>query len=72
LCALANIDITSITPHSSEFSASDVKPKLALGTLNIKQVKHVIIGDCQYPTSLEKYTSGHLKVSYSFTGSFIL
>jgi hypothetical protein len=72
LCALANIDVTSVTPRSSEFSASDVKwPKLAVETLTIEQVKNVIVED-RYPASLEKNTSGHLKVSYSFTGSFIL
>jgi hypothetical protein len=66
LCALTSFGVTIVTPRPSEFSASDVK--LALGTLNIEQVKHAIVEDCQYPTSLEKNTSGHLKVSYSFTG----
>jgi hypothetical protein len=46
-------------------------PKLAVETLTIEQVKNVIVED-QYPASLQKNTSGHLKVSYSFTGSFIL
>ena len=64
LCTLTNFGVAIITPCPSEFSTSDLK--LMLGTLNIEQVKHAIVEDCWYPTS------GHLKVSYSFTGSFVL
>lgn len=64
LCSLTNSGVTIVTPRPSEFSASDVK--LALRTLNIEQVKHAIVEDCWYPTSLEKNTSGHLKVKLLF------
>ena len=72
LYALTNVNVTSVTPCSRKFSTLDVKwPKLTVETLNIEQVKNVIVED-QYPMSLKKNMSGHLKVSYSFTGSFIL